>query len=111
MHLEDAQDGQPHNMDPMIEVASACHSHSCAIADSLHGSEDVDGEDSSPSSHGSYSDPEFMGPHAQWKCVFWKSLSILLGSSCFCLFPMISACSVHAGQHAQCMHGMVSGQA
>ena len=74
VHLEDAPDGQPHNMDPMIEVASAGHSHSCAIADSLHGSEDVDGEDSPPaSSHGSFSDPEFMGPNAQWKCVFWKS--------------------------------------
>ena len=44
VHLEDAQDG-----------------------------EDVDGEDASPaSSHGSYSDQEFMGPNAEWKCVFWK---------------------------------------
>ena len=65
MRFEDAPDGQPHNMDPMIEVASAGHSHSCAIADSLHGSESVDGEDSPPaSSHGSYYDPESMGPNA-----------------------------------------------
>ena len=36
--------------------------------------EDVDGEDASPaSSHGSFSDPEFMGPNATFKCVFWKS--------------------------------------
>ena len=71
VHLEDAPDGQPHIMDPMIEVASAGHSHSCAIADSLHDREDVDGEDSSPASpHGSYSDPEFIGPNAQWKRVF-----------------------------------------
>ena len=36
--------------------------------------EDVDGEDSPPaSSHGSFSDPEFTGPNAQWKCVVWKS--------------------------------------
>ena len=73
VHLEDVQDGQAHKMDPMIEVASAGHSHSCAIADSLHGGEDVGGEDTPPASHGSYSDPEFMGPGAQWKCVFWKS--------------------------------------
>ena len=74
VHLEDAQDGQPHNMDPMIEVASAGHSHSCAIADSLHGSKDVDGEDSPPaSSQGSFSDQEFIGRNAQWECVFWKS--------------------------------------
>ena len=70
----------------MIEVASAGHSHACAIpilsaghypscAESLDGSEDDDGgADSHPaSSHGSYSDPEFMGPNAQWKCIFWKS--------------------------------------
>ena len=44
VHLEDAQDG-----------------------------EEVDGEDAPPaSSHGSYSDQEFMGPNAEWKCVFWK---------------------------------------
>ena len=74
VHLEDAQDGQPHNMDPTIEVASAGRFHSCAIADSLHGSEDVDGEDSPPAcSHGSFSDPELMGPNAQWKCVFLEA--------------------------------------
>ena len=58
--------GQPHKMDPMIEVASARHSQSC--------DEDADDEDSSPaSSHGSHSDQEFMGPNPTFTCVFWKS--------------------------------------
>ena len=106
VHLEDAQDGQPHNMDPMIEVASASHSHSCAIADSLHGSEDVDGEDSPPaSSQGSFSDQEFMGPNAQWECVFlfevminlaWLLLLLFVPHDQCMLSACQSACSVHA---------------
>ena len=87
MHLEDAQDGQPHNMDPMIEVASASHSHCCAIADSLHGSEDVDGGDRPPaSSHGSYSDQDFVGPNAHWECVFGSHDQS-------CLAPLAFVCS------------------
>ena len=35
--------------------------------------EHVDGEDASPaSSHGSYSDQEFMGPNSTYECVFLK---------------------------------------
>ena len=85
--------GRVNIVDPMIEVASASHSHSCAIADSLHGSEDVDGENSPPaSSHGSFSDQEFMGQNAQWECVF---LEVMINLAWLLLLLFVP--------HAQCM--------
>ena len=104
VHLGVAPDGQPHNMDPMIEVASAGHSHSCAIADSLHGSEDVGGGDSPPaSSHGSFSDPEFMGPTAQWKCVCLEVM-INLALRLLLLFVPHDLCMLSACQSACTVH-------
>ena len=66
---DDAEDGQHHK----VELDGLDGEPQVHLEDAQDG-EDVDGEDTSPaSSHGSYSDPEFMGPNAQWKCVFWKS--------------------------------------
>ena len=89
VHMEAAQDGQPHSIvDPGIEVANA--SHQMPSANVLDGqpyvvvtwkdieyhtfdsADDDDDDDEEDSSHGSHSDKEFMGPHAEWKMIFWK---------------------------------------
>ena len=61
--VANALDGQPYN----FVVKKENHFHCCPIAESL-----LNEDSESVSSHCSVSDPEFMGPTAEWKCISRK---------------------------------------